>query len=168
MQKKEEVKAMTKAIVELKEPVKSLETEKNLLWQTNKGMLQQSSSTRVHRRREKKTMINSLPNAFIGIAVQEEDAIHRWYSKEVSDLMLYKEGKEWSSKTPGRELLELWLERQDVYKIVLYSRFSLWTNKSCFTASETEPEVILKGLAVKQESVQPWMTASSNEDMPEK
>lgn len=55
-------------------------------------------------------MISCVPKELIGIDVQVEDAIHRWLSKEVSELSHYEEETAQSWKTRGETTVELCVE----------------------------------------------------------
>lgn len=57
-------------------------------------MLQRLCLTRSHPSIEEKTLINMESHKFIAISVQDEDAICRCCSKEVSELSQYEEENE--------------------------------------------------------------------------
>lgn len=58
---------------------------------TNEEMSQPSYSKRSHSSGEKKILINTVPNKFVVVAMQTEDANSKWYSKEVCELRQYEE-----------------------------------------------------------------------------
>lgn len=70
-------------------------------------MLQGSCSARSHSGGQKKTLMNSVPNVLIGIGGQIENAIHWWWSKEVTKL--WQNGKENERKWAncGETIVEL-------------------------------------------------------------
>lgn len=84
LQKEEELKAMTEPILQLENRIESLETKEGFLLQKNEKMLQQSCSTMCHQRAEKGTLMTSVPNKFIAIAMQVEDGTRIWSGEEVS------------------------------------------------------------------------------------
>lgn len=102
MQEDVAMKAMTKAIMESEKRVGCLESEKQWPLQTNEGVLQRSSLTRILPSKAKKTLVDSLHKEVIGIAVKVDDAIDKWCEKELSELTRYGEQYERSGRTVGR------------------------------------------------------------------
>lgn len=74
MQREVAMKTITKTILKLKNRIEGSKTEKRMLLQTNDHVLQRSSSTRNHLNREKKTLVNNVPNRLIGISMKEQEA----------------------------------------------------------------------------------------------
>lgn len=119
-------------------------------------MLKRSGPTRSHWSGKKKKWINSVPNEFIGTAVQVQDAIHRRYSKEMSELRQYSEEIERNWKILRDPVLELGVEQQVASKIPPYSLCSVFTRRTYFSPSERDPVVIIKEPAVKRFGVKTW------------
>lgn len=72
---------------------------------------------------EKTTLINNVPDEFVCIAVQVQDAIYRWFIKELCELRQYEEGNGRSWRNGGDIVVELGVELQGGSKIVPQSRF---------------------------------------------
>lgn len=64
--------------------------------------------------------------------------------------------------------LELRVERRDGSKIVPYSPTFLCAHRTYITPTETEPEIILKEVAVRQLRVKLWLHACSTENVQQK
>lgn len=62
---------------------------------------------------EKKTLINSVANEFIGIAVQVEDASYRWRSKEVFQLRQCEGKNQRSGENGGETMVDIGVEPHD-------------------------------------------------------
>lgn len=113
-------------------------------------MLQLSCLTRGHPSEEKKTLMNNVPNRFIGFVMQGQDAIHKCSIKKLSELRQCGKQIERDRKSRGRLLWsEGWSNktRRKSYRIPLLCIASTGTY---FTASKMELEVILKDVVVKQ------------------
>lgn len=91
MQKYLVFKAIARTILEVEKRVEYLENEKGFLLQMDEEKLQRSFQAKSYLSGRKKALIKIVSNAFIGIAAEVDDAIQKWYSKEMSELREYKE-----------------------------------------------------------------------------
>lgn len=98
---------MTKTILKTEKWVECVETEKHMLSKTNEEVLQPLVLTRNHPSGGNKTLLEIVPNDFIDFVIKVEDGIHRWRSKEVSELGQYVEGKEQNWTDSGETVLNL-------------------------------------------------------------
>lgn len=156
--------AVKKTMMELDEQVECVETEKLMLLKTNKKVLQRSSSTKNRRSVESKTLVDSLPDQFTGVAVKVENWIRRCCNEEVSELSQFGAENElnWTNRRESAGVSEV--DRQDGLKFVSYFPILLSTHGTHFATFETEAEVVLKEPAAKKSGVEQWLrTASTGE-----
>lgn len=75
-QEKVRIKAMTSTMVELKKRVEFLKSKNRLVLRRNGEMLQRSRVSQNLSSDAKKSLVESAPNKFIGIAVKVENTVH--------------------------------------------------------------------------------------------
>lgn len=71
----------------------------------------------------KMSSIDSMPNEYIGIAMEVEDVSLERYGKKLSEPTHYGEQNEWDWTNHGETVLEGVVERKNGSKIVPYSPF---------------------------------------------
>lgn len=84
------MKALTSALLTWEKQVMSLRSEHRLFLQINKNIFQLLRLLREVLGGEKEPLVVRIRNGLIGIAVKNENAVHKWCEKEVSELPHYE------------------------------------------------------------------------------
>lgn len=110
MQKEVAMKSIKRTVLGTDEQVEFVETEKWILPQMHEEVLQRSHWTRNHPSGKRETLIDSVPDQNISIAVKVEDGVHGWCSEEMSELSQDQEESDWNCMNHREIVLELGME----------------------------------------------------------